>query len=358
MTKIRVGFYVHEWTYAGTARAHEWLLSAIDMRVFEPFVIYWDGGQNDRLPYLLKAIGENHMVPFSRSQGRKGVGDLYVPEWTDFDKVVGGLDLHVLHHARGGYPEWPLSTSRNAIVQVETNIFGDVDSSPFLDRSVAICHHIDQRRGCSRDGVLYNPIPRPDWTTHDGEETPRTLRKELGIPDDAVVCGRIGRPGNFHPIAIEGFKKARAVRDDLYYVVIGACADFQRAAADTPGVITLPVTNDDSRIASFYRTLDLFCHYRADGECHSTAIAQAMRYGVPVISHEGSPFRGNVETIGPGGRICTTADEYYAAIMELSYASERRAVGREAVEHSMLFDQTLIAYRWAHRYQEWVRGAV
>lgn len=358
MTKIRVGFYVHEWTYAGTARAHEWLLMALDRRFFEPFVIYWPEGKNDRLASLMELVGEKHMIPIQRSQARGGADGGYVPDFTDFNQVVGGLDLHVLHHARGGYFEWPLSTNRNAIVQVETNIFGDVDPSPNLDRSVAICHHIDQRRGGSRDGVLYNPIPRPElnWDPADGQ--PKTLREELGIPLDAVVCGRIGRPGNFNAIAIDGFRRAQEIRPDLWYLVVAPCQEFRNAARGIPNVVMLPESNNDRWIAAFYRTLDLFCHYRADGECHSTAIAQAMRYGIPVISHEGNPFKGNAETIGPGGRMCMDSEDYARAILDLSYPYDRRTVGRLAQDHAMLFDQTLITYRWANKYQEWVKGAI
>jgi hypothetical protein len=202
MKRIRVGFQLGEWTYAGTARSHFRILEALDRSRFEPLALVWRQGQNDLLPALQAALGD-HVIFYDRSAHRLGPEDAYRPESTNFCEVVAGLNLDILHGARGGYSEWPLSTGRHAPLQIETNIFGERDASPTLDRSIAICRYIEARRG-GADAMIYNPIPPAE---PDGPN----LRAELGIPEDAIVCGRIGRPAGFTPIAIEAF--ARVVRE-------------------------------------------------------------------------------------------------------------------------------------------------
>ena len=53
------------------------------------------------------------------------------------------LDINpdIIHYARSGYYEWPF-TKRLSPIQIETNIFGFKDSTPFLDYSIAISNTI------------------------------------------------------------------------------------------------------------------------------------------------------------------------------------------------------------------------
>jgi hypothetical protein len=301
MKRIKVGFQLGEWTYAGTARSHFRILEALDRTRFEPFALVWKDGQNDLLPALQEALGD-HVIFYDRSTNRLGPEDAYRPESTNFEEVVRGLNLDILHGARGGYPEWPLSTGRHAPLQIETNIFGEFDASETLDRSIAICYYIADRRG-KTDAVIYNPIPPAEM------EGPN-LRAELGIPEDAIVCGRIGRPAGWDPIAMEAFHHVRQEVPNLYYLIVAPPYDMVIPIHSANHVKTFPPTTDDKWIAKFHRTLDIFCHFRSDGECHSTAISQAMMYGIPVISHESQHFNGQEETIGMGGYVAKNLEQY------------------------------------------------
>lgn len=349
MGRIKVGFQLGEWTMAGTARSHFRILEALDRSRFEPFALVWRDGQNDLLPALQEAIGD-HVIFYDRSANRLGPEDAYRPESTNFAKVAAFLNLDILHGARGGYPEWPLSTGLHARLQVETNIFGDLDPSPTLNRSIAICQYIADRRG-KTDAVIYNPIPPAEL------EGPN-LRAELGIPEDAVVCGRIGRPANFAPIAIEAF--ARVVREvpNLYYLVVAPCEDIKAWVAQdqTPNVIFLPPTVDDVWIAKLHRTLDIFLHYRSDGETHGVAIAQAMAYAVPVVSHTSVYFNGQAETIGLGGYVCSSMDEYAHNLRTLAgNTSIRYARGTYAKARAFDFEQAHIVRQIEAKYEEWLK---
>lgn len=348
MRKIRVGFQLGEWTYAGTARSHFRILEALDRTRFEPFALVWRQGQNDLLPALQEALGD-HVIFYDRSATRLGPEDAYKPESTDFDEVVAGLNLDILHGARGGYPEWPLSTGRHAPLQVETNIFGDLDPSANLDRSIAICHYIANRRG-KTDAVIYNPIPP-------AELEGQNLRAELGIPADAIVCGRIGRPAGWDPIAIEAFAKVLRDVPSLYYLIVAPPENMVIPLLAANNIRTFAPTMDDKWIAKFHRTLDIFCHFRGDGECHSTAIAQAMMYGIPVISHTSPYFNGQGETIADGGYVCKEGMPEYAHRLK-SLATDwvdRITRGGMAKSRSNDFNQSAVVRQIEAKYLEWLK---
>lgn len=349
MKCIRVGFQLGEWTYAGTSRSHFRILEALGRDRFEPFALVWKDGQNDLLPALQEALGD-HVIFYDRSADRLGPEDAYRPVSTNFSQVVAGLNLDILHGARGGYPEWPISTGRHARLQVETNIFGEFDPSPTLDRSIAICQYIADRLGKS-DAVIYNPIPPAEL------EGPN-LRAELGIPEDAVVCGRIGRPANFDPIAIEAFSRVVRGCPHLYYLVVAPCEEMKSWVAQdqTPNVIFLPPTVDDAWIARFHRTLDIFLHYRSDGEVHSTAIAQAMAYYLPVLSHTSNHFNGQHETIAGGGYVAGGMDDYADRLkFWVTVAEARRLIGGVAHARWWDFEQAFVVRQIEAKYEEWLK---
>lgn len=345
--RIKVGFQLGEWTYAGTARSHFRILEALDRDRFEPFALVWKQGQNDLLPALEKTLGD-HVIFYDRSPERLGPEEAYRPVYSDFADVVKGLNLDILHGARGGYFEWPLSTGRHAPLQIESNIFGERDASETLDRSISICHYIAERRG-GADAVIYNPIPPAEL------EGPN-LRAELGIPEEAIVCGRIGRPSGWDPIAIEAFSKVLQDVPNLYYLIVAPPDAMVIPLLAANNIRTFPPTVDDAWIAKFHRTLNIFCHFRSDGECHSTAIAQAMMYGIPVISHTSVHFNGQRETICAGGFISESVGEYAGHLKRLATDCDaRNAIGCLATGRAFDFEQAYVVQQIEAKYLEWMK---
>lgn len=348
MGKIKVLFYVHEWTYGGTARSHYRIIEALDRTCFEPYVLYWPAGQNDLLPGLQNMLGPN-LLPFDRSLEKTGPEEGYRPLQTNFAQMVKLIQPDIIHFARSGYYEWPF-VERLAPLQIESNVFGERDTSGYLDKSIAICHYIAERRG-GADAVIYNPIPpaKPGMN----------LRDALGIPKDAIVCGRIGRPANFHPIALDAFSRVVGDFPNLYYVIIAPCRETKDYVErhEIPRVIFLPPTADDAFIESFYRTLDIFAHYRADGECHSTAIAQAMMYGIPILSHNSDSFNGQKETIGIGGFVLDSVVEYANLINRMASqtgTTHRTMHGYQAKKWALEnYEQSKVVRQIEAKYTEW-----
>jgi glycosyltransferase involved in cell wall biosynthesis len=112
----------------------------------------------------------------------------------------------------------------------------------------------------------------------------------------------------------------------------------------------LETTNDDYFIHKFYNTIDLFLHYRKDGECHSTAISQALSYGVPVISHYAGQ-NGQSETIRDGGFVVNNESEYLDRIIYLIENKEvYDKISNNALIRSQDFDEKKITERWEQIY--------
>ena len=344
---LRILYYGGATDYAGTWRGHERIIEALDRARFEPWVFYWPADRNTRLDRVTALVGADRMVPFRRSRtrglGRRG----YRPRFSNFARLARALEFDIVHVARSGSYEWPF-LERLAPLHVETSVFGFRDTRGVLDRCIAPCQYLADRRG-GADAVVYTPIPPPALQGPD-------LRERLGFRRDAIVCGRIGRPANFHPIGLAAFARLVAELPHVHYVIVAPCEET-RAWVTThriPNVVFLPPTDDDALIAAFHRTLDVFLHYRADGESYGTALQQALAYGLPVVSHYTGNWDGQVETIGDGGVVARGDEEYYAAARRLVVEPAHRArVSDRARERARAFEQAPIVRRIEQLYLAW-----
>lgn len=342
--KIKILFYSHTIDYGGTWRSHERILLNLDKNKFDPYVFYTPHQKNNRLGFLKTKLDNNNIIEFNSIPERHGPNLGYGYKETNFTEVAKQYNFDIIHFARSGYYEWPF-TERIAPIQIETNIFGAKDTSNFLDCSVTICDRINVLRGGS-DYQIYNPIPQP----LQGKDN---LKKELGIQDGYLVFGRIGRPDNFHPIA---FKALRMLKEQHYafkYVILGACEATKNCIQEYDLVdecILIEPTNDDEFIHKLHNTIQVFLHYRIDGECHSTALSQAMMYGIPVISHYAG-FNGQAETIKEGGFVAGSPEEYHQYLVKLITNPDfYNLVSKAAIKRAQDFDQNKIVKEWENVY--------
>jgi len=307
MTKIKVAFYSHQIDFAGTWRSHERIAEILqEDEYFDIYILYAEKIDNNRLNISKKILHSCKFLPFSRTKERMGAGLGYPPVQTNLSQIVRQNKIDIFHFARSGYYEWPF-IERISPIQVETNIFGYKDSSPHIDGSIIIT----KRFGIAENAntrLIYNPIPEPSSNFR----FINSLRAEFGINENEVVFGRSGRPDNFSPIALMSFKRLKINTGEGKYLIMGPCNQTTKLVNDLglkQDVIFIDCTNNDITIERFHKTIDVFAHYRSDGETFGTAIAQAMIYGIPIITH----FAGQnaqFDTIGPGGFCVNSAEEY------------------------------------------------
>ncbi len=344
MKKIKILFYSHTIDFAGTWRSHERILLNLNKDIFDVYVFYNPNQLNNRLDYLKTQMDNNKIIPFFASVEKLGPEYGYPYRENNFIELAKEMKFDIVHFARSGYYEWPF-VDRFASFQIETNIFGGADISPFLDYSVAICETIKNISGNS-DAILYNPIPSPIDDNND-------LREELNITDEYYIFGRIGRKAGFHPIALQALKSLKDLGIKFKYIIIGACEQIISLINNlnlNEDCIIIEPTNDDYYIHKFHNTIDVFLHYRSDGECHSTALGQAMMYGVPIISHYAG-YNGQSETIKDGGYVAHNQNDYLKFLLKLlDNDTFYDKISINAKIRSKEFEQNKIVKKWENIY--------
>lgn len=346
MKKIKILFYSHTIDFGGTWRSHERLLLNLNKDKFDVYVFYNPNQNNNRLDFLKTKLDNSKIIPFLASTEKLGSEHGYPYKTTNFEDLVKKYNFDIIHFARSGYFEWPFN-KRLCKLQIETNIFGYMDQSPYLDYSVAICETISNLRGGSNE-IIYNPIPVLE------KEKNNNLKKSLNLDDNIPIFGRIGRKDNFHPISLESLSILKKRGYKFKYIIIGACDIAINKINElnlNDECVIVETTNDDDFIHKFHNSIDVFLHYRSDGECHSTAISQAMSYGIPVISHFAG-YNGQSETINNGGFVAKNSEEYVEFLIKLlENKSFYNSISENAKIQSNKFDESLIVNKWENIYE-------
>ena len=194
--------------------------------------------------------------------------------------------------------------------------------------------------------MIYNPIPS---LINDNNN----LFEELNLTNEYPIFGRIGRKDNFHPIAFDSLKELKNNGLKFKYIIIGACSNtinYINYLGLTDDCIIVETTNDDYFIHKFYNTIDLFLHYRSDGESFGTAIAQSLGYGKPVISHYAG-YNAQKEILLGGGFVVNNSKEYVDIINKLiTNKLSYNEISIKAKKRFLAFEQNSIVKQWEEFY--------
>lgn len=250
--------------------------------------------------------------------------------WDLFDS--GAYDI--VQTAKRGPAEYPFESISVPVFEIVA-YQGGVDHSRSIVRS---CHPSEWsrswwwRQGGPIDRSFVARIPA------DGPSTDADLREDLGIDATAVVVGFHQRSDDRIFSSVQLDAVGRTVRDDVHLVVLGGSRRYKQQAEKLGLTNThfLDATTSRDGVSRFLNTLDLFVHGRSDGETFGLAIAEAMRHGLPCLSHtvlHGA--NGHRETIGPGGLMADDVHGYGAALVQLvEDAVLRRDLGAAALVHA------------------------
>jgi glycosyltransferase involved in cell wall biosynthesis len=304
------------------------------------FASFGIGGADKATYYLAKGLKElGHEVKIFYSQ-RSFPGPCW--QWDAGMEILSRHDMYVGHHEMyeitdasqfNDYDIEILNVHRSGediglipnlektnlnIPVVETNFHGVLLTNPdfrifptqtLVDFKQVVCDHV----------IIPNPISD---NFHSGN-----LRKELNIPDDAIVFGKISRPSNdiFTPMPYLAYKIIEKKYDDkVYFLQVGmnnATHDIVNKM-NFKNFIYLNQSLDEDFISRFYNTFDIYCHGNSLGETFGNTIAEAMMHGKPIVSHLGAEMwpQAHREIIGDDTYIVMQRDVYgyelYANLME------------------------------------------
>ncbi|HUB67341.1 MAG TPA: glycosyltransferase family 4 protein [Candidatus Methylacidiphilales bacterium] len=231
---------------------------------------------------------------------------------------------------------------------IETNIFGrleDPQSEDWIDfRCFISCASAVQafqrsRRSLNagtliKNTVLYFPTALLDDAARQRPQRDE-IRRELGLQPHEILVLRFGRPGHkWNRDEVDVFQQARRRNPSLRILLMEPSEDIWReieAGQWGDGIILRRALSDFDRLAAIYSAGDLMLHMSDWGESFGYTIAEAMQYGLPVITRS-TPWCDNaqVELVEHGvtGYVCNSRAGAAEGILRLATDSSlRRELG-------------------------------
>lgn len=237
-------------------------------------------------------------------------GHLYNPredEWTDFRLFI----------------------SWTSCVQAARRVFRRLDADFF-----------------KRDSVAVYPLDPLEPAL---DENIRAFRQKLGVADDEILFGRLGRPdlGKWSGLAVDAFRLAVRRNAKIKLLLREAPPEVAaqlRAAPDARRFILLPATADAAELLLTLSALDVVLHTACNGESFGYGIAEPMNLGRPVITHS-VPWQdqAQIELVRHGecGLVASTPAAMAGAILRLAGdVSLRREMGAAAQKHIRVLSAT------------------
>jgi hypothetical protein len=131
------------------------------------------------------------------------------------------------------------------------------------------------------------------------EKSDFNLRKELNIPEDAIVFGRHGGDTTFDLSFVKSVvKQISRKRKDIYFLFLGTNSFvFKNIFRPYKNIIFLPRTVDDIYKAKFINTCDAYLHARKQGESFGIAIGEFSIANKPIITWANSKEKSHIEIL-------------------------------------------------------------
>lgn len=352
--KIRVAFVKFGGLSAGgTEKFLQTIAAHLDRERFEVDYYYCDAAPYVGSSYV-HATTDPHREEYMKRHGvnliRFSVGSrdarVLSRPWkdTDFWEVFDETRYDIIQTGRPGYPEYPFTRIRTTPIVDSIHIMAGVDNQFNIAR---VMHITDwsARRWVRMGGDRHRVVR----VSHPMEMPPgpfSSLRAELGI-EGRFVFGFHQRNSDeiFSPLPLASY--AAIESDKTAFVLLGGGARY-REQARSLGLRTvhfLDHSGDASRIHAFLNALDVYAHGRKDGEINSTAMAEAMYFGLPIVSHTSKIHNGHIECIGDAGIVVSTEEEYAAELRRLMedepYREERSRNSRQRFAESYELTQQI-----------------
>ncbi|HSA06017.1 MAG TPA: glycosyltransferase [Candidatus Gastranaerophilales bacterium] len=300
---------------AGTEKFLQTIAAGLPKNEFE-VDFYWAHPEEippdeGRIKYL-QGNGVN-LIEFKTSKPRVHRGKIWLDE-TNFFDVFKGADL--IQTGRCGHFEEPFCSIKNIPIVDSYHYVVGVDNQYNTSRVMHISEFskrkwIEMGGDESRIVMVSHPmiIPKTEFINY---------RQELGL-ENKFVFGFHQRNDDaiFSDIPLKAYKEVE--NDNNAFVLLGGGEAYKKQASELglKNIYFLPHTGDVNKIHSFLQIIDVYAHGRKDGELNSTAIAEAMYYGKPIVSHYSDSFNGHVECIGNAGWVEQDYLQYAFKLHEL-----------------------------------------
>ncbi len=236
------------------------------------------------------------------------------------------LNLDILHTHRSGDDEWlipGLGELDREFKIVETNFHG-LENTP-ADFRIFPSKELARSRG--KEGNPNYSIIANVVNSHPGQ----SLRHELGIPENVVIFGRVGRSDKsiYSPLLLEQYSKIENSATTLLWVGASVQALNDAKKLGVRNIVWLDPVRDPVYMANLYATFDVYCHANPLGETFGNTVAEALLRGIPVASLKGSrKYPQAQKELLDETQFCTKSRSYRALLKKYRDDPQlRRSVG-------------------------------
>ncbi len=228
---------------------------------------------------------------------------------TNFWDLFENKKYDIIQTGRAGHPEYPFTEIKDTPIVDSIHFLGGIDNQYNISRVMHITKWSAERWikfGGDKNRVVLVSHPM----LVDGS-VGTSFREDLGL-QNKTIFGLHQRNSDqiFSDIPLRAFSK---IENETNHFILMGGGEKYRAQAEELGIknITfLDFSGDREKIYSFLKTLDIYAHGRKDGEVNSTAMAEAMYFGLPIISHTSDTHNGHIECIGNAGKVVSTVNDY------------------------------------------------
>jgi len=227
--------------------------------------------------------------------------------------------------------------------------FADRALAPLTDRAIAVSHStrdfLVRERFVPPDRVrlIWNGAPLDEFAPA-GPERARRVRQELGLPDNGLVVGSIGRLNaqKGHRFLIDAAAPLCRRQGDLRVLIVGdgdLMEDLRGHAAELGVADRVVFTGHRTDVPDLLAALDVFC-ISSLYEGTPLALFEAMAAGRAVVSTAVDGCREVLEDGVTGLLVPPGDDAALGAALDrvLGDAGLREALGRRAFEASRAYD--------------------
>lgn len=289
-------YHINGLTYAGTEKNLQLIANGLSDK-YNIFYMYGEKtAEESRKESLNSHIS---LIPFSYESNEIAVPHKLNGMRPHIKEVIVDHDIDLIITASPGYAHYPWNIITDIPI-VLLNIFGAPVIQSNIKKIIYISNeirkHAERWTGHQESAtVAYCPINNPSLDIDSGNK----LRERLGIPKKAFVLGRIGRADDaiFDPIGIEAFSLALKNHPELHYIVMSPPPILEKIVAERniSNVHFLAPSGSEADVWAFHYALDVFAHFRADGETSGVAIAESLSAGNPIITHRSRVWNAHLE---------------------------------------------------------------
>jgi hypothetical protein len=144
--------------------------------------------------------------------------------------------------------------------------------------------------------------------------TTENLRKELNIPEDAIVFGRYGGTETFDiPFVHEAIKKILETSPDIYFLFMNTDVFYEH-----PHILYIKGTTDMEYKKKFINTSDALLHARKDGESFGLTCGEFAIEKKPVITWVDGREKNHLDILKEKAVLYSDYESVYSILNEFT----------------------------------------